>query len=135
MSKANELNSITLAYVGDAVYELFVRHHLIKRGFIKVQQLHDYAVQFVSAPTQAAVIKQWIKQNYLTEKELAVVRRGRNAKTHSVPKNVSIEAYKYATAFEALLGYHYLRGNESRLHELIEAAITERENTLANEGV
>lgn len=123
MVKVNELNSVALAYVGDAVYELRVRHHLIKQGNVKPNQLHQLAVQYVSAPAQSKIIKKWLEEKYLTSEEEAVVRRGRNAKTHSVPKNISTEAYKYSTAFEALIGYHYLSENKERLNELIEAAL------------
>lgn len=125
MVKVNELNSVALAYVGDAVYELRVRHHLIKQGNVKPNQLHQLAVQYVSAPAQSKIIKKWLEEKYLTSEEEAVVRRGRNAKTHSVPKNISTEAYKYSTAFEALIGYHYLSENKERLNELIEAALNE----------
>jgi len=127
MSKARELNSVALAYIGDAVYELYVRHHLINKGGVKPQQLHEEAVQFVSAPAQATVVKQWLHKDLLTKEERAIVRRGRNAKTHSVPKNITIEDYKYATAFEALIGYHYLNSTKDRLEELIHYALTMNE--------
>lgn len=125
MVKVNELNSVALAYVGDAVYELRVRHHLINQGNVKPNQLHQLAVQYVSAPAQAKVIKKWLAENRLTKEEEAVVRRGRNAKKHSVPKNISVENYKYSTGFEALIGYLYLAENKPRLEELIEAALNE----------
>lgn|SRR5690625_3612802 len=123
MVDARELSSVALAYVGDAVYELFIRNHLIQKGGVKPHELHQQAVQFVSAPAQASVVKWWLTSDLLTKEEIAVVRRGRNAKTHSVPKNISIEAYKYATAFEALIGYHYLNDNEERLNELLQSVI------------
>lgn len=127
MVDARELSSVALAYVGDAVYELFIRNHLIQRGGVRPNELHHQAVQFVSAPAQEKVIKTWLTANVLTKEEAAVVRRGRNAKAHSVPKNISVEAYKYATAFEALIGYHYLQGDEERLEELLQLAIQEDE--------
>lgn len=123
MVKANELNSIALAYVGDAVYELYVRHYLIKKGEVKPQHLHNRAVQYVSAPSQAKVVKKWLNDGILTNEEEAVVRRGRNAKTHSVPKNISTEDYKYSTAFESLIGFHYLNNDHDRLNELLALAI------------
>jgi len=123
MVDAKELSSVALAYVGDDVYELFIRNHLIQKGGVKPNELHHQAVQFVSAPAQARVVKMWLADNMLTKEEAAVVRRGRNAKTHSVPKNISIEAYKYATAFEALIGYHYLNGDDDRLRELLQLVI------------
>lgn len=123
MVRPRELSSVALAYVGDAVYELFIRHHLLKQGGVKPHELHHQAVQFVSAPAQAKVIKRWIEAGILSKEELAVARRGRNAKTHSVPKNISIEDYKYATAFEALLGFHYLNEDQARLDELLQLTI------------
>lgn len=123
MVRARELSSVALAYVGDAVYELFIRNYLIQQGGVKPHELHHKAVQYVSAPAQAAVVKKWLADETLTKEEAAVVRRGRNAKTHSVPKNISVKNYKYATAFEALIGYHYLNGDDRRLDELLQLAI------------
>lgn len=123
MVKANELNSVTLAYIGDAVYELHVRRFLIEAGNVKPNELHQLAVQYVSAPAQANVIKHWLEEKMLTREEEAVFRRGRNAKTHSSPKNISVEDYKYSTGFEALIGYLYLKNDEKRLNELIEMAL------------
>jgi len=123
MVNARELSSVALAYIGDAVYELHIRNHLIQQGGVKPHELHNQAVQYVSAPAQAALIKEWLADEVLTKDEAAVVRRGRNAKTHSVPKNISVEAYKYATAFEALIGYHYLNHNSERLEELLQLSI------------
>lgn len=123
MVRARELSSVALAYVGDAVYELFIRNYLIEQGGVKPHELHHKAVQFVSAPAQAAVIKNWLTADILSKEEAAVVRRGRNAKTHSVPKNISIEDYKYATAFEALIGFHYLNDDNERLDELLKIAV------------
>ncbi|MBO1005161.1 Mini-ribonuclease 3 [Pseudogracilibacillus auburnensis] len=120
-----QLNSLALAYIGDAVYELFVRNHLIQLGQVKPQQLHNEAVKYVSGTSQSTIIHEWIDQKRLTAEEEAVVRRGRNAKSHSIPKNVSISAYRYATAFEALMGYHYLMDNKERLHELMNEAIND----------
>lgn len=109
--------------MGDVVYEQYVREHLIRGGSIKPQHLHQEAVQFVSAKSQAKVLWQWLEQEELSEIEQGVVRRGRNAKTGSVPKNTHVQTYRYSTAFEALIGYHYLSKNEQRLIELIEKAI------------
>lgn len=122
MRRAGELSSVALAYIGDAVYELYIRNSLIERGGVKPNALHHEAVQYVTAPSQARIVKRWLAQGFLTKEEQAIVRRGRNAKTHSVPKNIAIEDYKYATAFEALIGYHYLNKNEERLDELLKDA-------------
>src|SRR5699024_2743072 len=89
MTKQNpiEIKSLALAYMGDVIFEKYVREYLIKKGTVKVQELHQKAVQFVNASAQSNVIHEWLDQNELTEMELSIVRRGRNAKSGSVPKN------------------------------------------------
>jgi len=123
MVKAQELSSVALAYVGDAVFELFVRNYLIEQGGVKPHELHKQAVEFVSAPAQAAIVQGWLADGRFTNEEASIVRRGRNAKTHSVPKYISVAAYKFASAFEALIGFHYLSGNEERLNELLQLTV------------
>ncbi|WP_010095800.1 Mini-ribonuclease 3 [Ornithinibacillus scapharcae] len=118
-----QMKSLALAYMGDAIFEVFVREHLLEKGTVKPNQLHQEAITFVSAKAQSAVIKNWLEQRILTEEEERIVARGRNAKSGSVPKNTSVQVYRYSTAFEALIGFHYLAKNESRLHELIQLAI------------
>ncbi len=118
-----QIKSLTLAYMGDVIYEKDVRHHLILKGNVKPNQLHQSAVRFVSAKSQARVILYWLEQEILSEEEEAVVRRGRNAKSGSVPKNTDVQTYRYSTAFEALLGYLYLAEEKDRLAELINLAI------------
>ncbi|KGX89379.1 Mini-ribonuclease 3 [Pontibacillus marinus] len=120
---AKQMKSLTLAYMGDVVYEQYVREHLIRSGSIKPQQLHQAAVKFVSAKSQANVLRKWFEEDQLSDEEQGVVRRGRNAKSGSIPKNTDVQTYKYSTAFEALLGYHYLSGNEERLYQLVGHAI------------
>lgn len=133
MVNVKQLNSLALAYIGDAVYEVHVRNHLIMSGQIRPNELHQRAVSFVSATAQASVIHHWIKEEILTEEEAAVVRRGRNAKSHSTPKNMPIHAYRHATAFEALIGYHYLEKNETRLDELLHLSVQFIEDYTINE--
>ncbi|UFT99476.1 Mini-ribonuclease 3 [Radiobacillus kanasensis] len=118
-----QMKSLTLAYMGDAIYEIYVRHHLIQSGKVKPNHLHQLAVSFVSAKSQARVILDWLERGDLTEEEEAVVRRGRNAKSGTVPKNTDVQTYRYSTAFEALLGYLYLLDETDRLETLIERAI------------
>ncbi|SDK58604.1 Mini-ribonuclease 3 [Sediminibacillus albus] len=118
-----QMKSLTLAYMGDAVYEIYVRRHLISKGSVKPDQLHRSAVAFVSAKSQAKVILEWLGKQELTEEEQGIVRRGRNAKSGTVPKNTDVQTYRYSTAFEALLGYLYLDGKEERLQQLINSAI------------
>ncbi|SFB33788.1 ribonuclease-3 family protein [Lentibacillus halodurans] len=118
-----QLKSLALAYMGDAVYEVYVREHLLKTGKVKPDQLHKEAVNFVSAKAQAAIILHWLDTKKLTGEEESVVARGRNAKSGTVPKNTSVQTYRYGTAFEALIGYHHLLGNHERLAELLSAAV------------
>ncbi|WP_156291782.1 Mini-ribonuclease 3 [Oceanobacillus salinisoli] len=118
-----QMKSLSLAYMGDAIYEVYIREHLIKKGKIKPNDLHRSAISFVSGKAQAAVVLSWLEQGILTEEEERVVARGRNAKSGSTPKNISIQAYRYSTAFEALIGYHYLMKNEERLEELLQKAV------------
>ncbi|GAA0596860.1 Mini-ribonuclease 3 [Virgibacillus siamensis] len=118
-----QMKSLALAYMGDAIYEVHVREHLLRSGKVKPNQLHRSAITFVSAKAQAAVILHWLEHNSLSEEEEKVVSRGRNAKSGTIPKNTDVQTYRYSTAFEALIGYHYLLDNETRLKELTEWAI------------
>lgn len=120
-----QMKSLSLAYMGDAVYEVHVREHLLKSGkVIKPNQLHRAAINFVSAKAQASVILHWLDTDYLTEGEGRIVARGRNAKSGTIPKNTSVQTYRYSSGFEALIGYHYLQGNSERLNKLLHAAVT-----------
>jgi len=118
-----QLNSLALAYIGDAVYEVHVRNFLIESGQVRPNELHQEAVSYVEATSQAAVVHNWLDKDLLTEEEQVIIRRGRNAKSNSTPKNMPVQAYRYATAFEALIGYHYLSQNNDRLYELFHQAI------------
>lgn len=117
------MKSLTLAYIGDAVYELHIRDYLIRMGSIKPHKLHEQAVKYVSAVAQASIITHMIEVDFLREQEVAVFRRGRNAKSSGIPKNVSVQAYRHSTGFEALIGYLYLKKEQSRLVEVIDQAI------------
>lgn len=123
MQDVKQLKSLALAYMGDAVYELYVRRYLIQLGNVKPNELHQQAVTFVSGKAQASVILYWLESGILTEEEEGVVRRGRNAKSNSVPKNLDVQTYRHSTGFEALIGYHYLLKNEERLNDLLNQAI------------
>jgi ribonuclease III family protein len=114
-----QLNSLALAYMGDAVFEIYVRHHLIQGGKVKPNQLHKEATKYVSAKAQASMLFHLLDTNVLTEYEVSVVKRGRNAKSGSVPKNTDVQTYRYGTAFEALIGYLYLSQNINRLEQLV----------------
>lgn len=118
-----QLKSLALAYMGDAVYEVKVREYLIRSGQVKPNNLHKKAITFVSANGQAKVILNWLERKVLTNEEERIVARGRNAKSGTIPKNTTVQTYRYSTAFEALIGYHHLQKNEERLEELLEKAI------------
>ncbi|WP_265738526.1 Mini-ribonuclease 3 [Pseudalkalibacillus salsuginis] len=118
-----QLKSSALAYIGDAVYEVYIRSYLLGKGEVKPHQLHKLSTSYVSAKAQASVILRMLGQQELTEEEQGVVRRGRNSKMGTIPKNTDIQTYRYGTAFEALIGFLYLSGSTERLDSLIERAI------------
>jgi ribonuclease-3 family protein len=120
----DQLNALALAYMGDAVYETAVRAHLLKAGRVRPNTLHRLSTAFVSAKAQAFVLKRFVEEGVLTETELAIMRRGRNAKSGSVPRNTDVQTYNFSTAFEAVLGWLYLKEEQERLDELIDYAIT-----------
>ncbi|MCP3742224.1 Mini-ribonuclease 3 [Rossellomorea sp. BNER] len=115
-----QLNGLVLAYMGDAVYETYVRQLLLKTGRIKPNQLHRTATKYVSAKSQAAILKELVNQDFLSEEEMSIVRRGRNAKSGTIPKNTDVQTYRHSTAFEALVGYLFLQNNKTRLEEILE---------------
>ena len=117
-TEARQLPPLALAYIGDSVFELYVREKiLLEDQTNKVHTLHQKAIRIVNAKSQAAFLEALMPQ--LTETECYIVQRGKNAKPHSVPKNADILDYKNATAFEALVGFLYLTGNRERLFELL----------------
>ena len=111
-----EYNTLSLAYLGDAVYELYVRENLLNKNIVKVKELQKEAIKYVSAKNQVRILNEITP--YLTEEELNYVKKGRNTKSHKAPKNTDIITYKYATGFETLIGYLYLN-NKQRLEEII----------------
>ena len=127
----NLINIITLAYIGDAVYEVYVREHLVKKGIAKVEELQKESVKYVSAKSQCKILSYLMDNNLLTEIELDVVRRGRNYKRTSHPKNTDIITYKMSSGFEAMIGYLYLNNDKDRLKEIMNyilGGIYEKEN-------
>ena len=112
-----DINILQLAYLGDAVYELWVRQHLLAKGIGKLEEMHKNAVHYVQARTQAAILKSLLPE--LNETETAVVMRGRNAKGNH-PRNVDVLTYRHATAFEALVGYWYLGGQQQRMQTVFD---------------
>lgn len=117
------LNGQTLAYLGDAVYEIFIRRHLIKGGIVKPQVLQRHATHYVSAKAQASLITKLQEDNLLTKDELATFHRGRNSKTHTKAKNTSLGTYQLSTGFESVWGYLELLGKKDRIQELSEWCI------------
>ncbi len=125
------MNALALAYLGDAVYELAIRKHVLSKGNYRQNVLHNRTVSYVSAKAQASIVKDLERQ--LSSEELAIVKRGRNTKGHAAPKNTDIIQYRYSTGFEALIGYLYLNDETERLEELIALAINYVEVTTENE--
>lgn len=119
--KLKAVNTAVLAYMGDAVYEQAVRGHILKSGAYHVKNLHNIAIGFVKASAQAHVIKSMF--NELTEEEQALVKRARNRKYTTKAKNADPVTYKWATAFEAYIGYLYLAENEERLAWALDKAL------------
>ena len=118
-----QLNALALAYMGDAVLEQRIREHLLIMGRVKPNTLHKEATKYVSAKAQANVVHQMMDENFLTEEELAVFRRGRNAKSGSVPKNTDVRTYRNSSGFEAVLGYLFLLHQHDRANDIITRAI------------
>ncbi len=112
-------NVLALAYLGDAIYECYIREYLLKKGTEKVKELQALAVSYVSAKSQCQFVKAMIEQKFLSEKELDVVLRARNHKSHKSPKNTDVATYKYATGLEALIGFLYLEQNKTRIDEIM----------------
>ncbi|MDR0851497.1 MAG: ribonuclease III [Clostridiales Family XIII bacterium] len=115
------MNTTVLAYLGDAVYELHIRRYVIATGQIHADRLHTAAVRYVRAGAQAAVIREIFDE--LSAEEQALVKRARNKKSASKPKNADPVEYKWATAFEALLGYYALSGKTETIESIISRAI------------
>ena len=116
------MSPLVLAYLGDTVYESYIREHLIRQNMNrKVNNLHKLAIQYSKAKAQATIIHEI--ENELTEEEMKIFKRGRNQKSHTAPKNADIIDYKYATAFEALIGYLYLGEEKERLEYIIQKGI------------
>ena len=119
---ADSYSPLTLAYIGDCVYELTNRTLLVNKGNAPVNKLNKKASELAKAPTQSRMISMLVENELLTETELAVYRRGRNAKSFSTAKNATVSDYRRATGFEALMGYLYLTDRFDRLVSLIKEA-------------
>lgn len=117
--QTREINVLVLAYLGDTIYENYIRRYLIKQGIANVNDLQKEAVNFVSAKSQAAFLTKMMDNNFLNEEEIAIVKRARNYKTTSHPKNCDIVTYKYATGLESLIGYLELENRKERIDEIM----------------
>ena len=110
-------SSLSLAYMGDGVYEAFIRSQLLKNGDMRVKDLHKKAKNYVSAKSQFLIFNEI--EDKLTEEELSVYKRGRNTKVHTIAKNANANEYHVATGLEALIGYLYLSEKKERLEEIL----------------
>jgi len=117
--KICEINVLVLAYLGDTIYENYVRRYLIDTGIGNVNDLQNESIKYVSAKSQAKYLINMIETNFLSDEEVRVVRRARNYKTTSHPKNCDIVTYKYATGLEALIGYLELENRKNRIDEIM----------------
>lgn len=114
---AKMLSPLVWAYVGDAVYELFIRTMLTNNSNAKPHKLHIESIKYVKAKSQADILKKIDEK--LTEEEKDIVRRGRNTENHHIAKNTNVADYAQSTAFEALIGYLYLTKQDERLKEIL----------------
>lgn len=125
---AKLLNGIALAYIGDAVYEVYVRDHLLLKGITKPAMLQKQATNFVSAKAQAAIISQMEEKNFLNEEEMIYFKRGRNAHSKTTAKNTDVITYRISTGFEAIVGFLHLTKQFKRLDEFWAFCLAEVEN-------
>ena len=120
-----EYSPLTLAYIGDCIYDLIIKTLVINEGNRQVQKLHQKTSSYVQASAQSKMMR--TMQEHLTEEEHAIYKRGRNAKSFSTAKNATVSDYRRATGFEALMGWLYLRGESRRALEIIKLAFDKAE--------
>ncbi|PMD68361.1 Mini-ribonuclease 3 [Companilactobacillus nuruki] len=133
MTDVKKFNGVTLAYLGDAVYEVFVREHLLSKNIVKVNELQHQAKHYVSAKAQASLITLMLDKDVLTEQEIRIYKNGRNAKKQTKAKNTSVVTYHMSTGFEAVFGYLDLTDNKARVRELAQWCIDEVESGEADD--
>lgn len=119
MMDIRQVNVLVLAYLGDTIYEDYIREYLIKLGINNVNELQKKSVNYVSAKAQATILTRLINENEFNDEEMDIIKRARNNRSKSHPKSCDIITYKYATAFEALIGYLKLQNNNERIDEII----------------
>ncbi len=113
------MNSLTYAYIGDSIYEIYIRKYLIKNNIFNVNDLQKEAIKYVSAANQAKFVSKLIDNNLLTEEELEIYKRARNHKSNHKPKSTDIITYKCATGLEAIIGYLYLENKIDRINDIM----------------
>ena len=118
MNKVENINVLALAYLGDSIYELFIREYLLEKGIAKVNELQKEAINYVSAKKQSEYLMKMIEEGFLKDEELNVVKRARNHKSHA-SKSTDIRTYKNSTGLEALIGYLYLTKEKERVNEIM----------------
>ena len=116
-------NGESLAYIGDAIYEVKIREYLLQKGYQDVNKLHKYAVKFTSGENQAKIVEYLIEQNILTEEEITYFKRGRNSSHSKNRRSISVISYKKATGFEAMIGFLHLSDQQERLSFLLDYII------------
>ena len=121
----NNMNILVLAYLGDNVYEYYIRKYLINKGIADVNSLQTESTKYVSAKSQKEIVDKLLESNFFTEEELSVFKRARNHKGNRHPKNCDIVTYKYATGLEAIIGYLELTNNRNRIEEIMNIIIGE----------
>lgn len=120
-----QYSPLTLAYIGDAIYDLIIRTMIVRQGNTQVNKLHRHASSLVKAEKQSEMIR--VLEREFTEEEFHVYKRGRNAKSYTTAKNASISDYRRATGFEAVMGYLYLKGDYTRMIDLIKMGLAPEE--------
>lgn len=119
------INVLVLAYLGDNIYEYYVRKYLIEKGISNVNDLQKEAVNYVSANNQAGFIMKLLDKDFFTDEEVDVIKRARNHKSKSHPKSCDVVTYRYATALEAVIGYLELKENRDRIIEIMNNILEE----------
>lgn len=112
------LNVLALAYIGDSIYEVYIRDYLIKQNIVKVKELQKESIKYVSAKSQAKYLKYMLDNHFFNDEEEDIIKRARNHKSRS-SKSTDIITYKHSTAFEALIGYLYYKNDRKRIEEII----------------
>jgi ribonuclease-3 family protein len=113
------MNSLVLAYIGDSVYELYIRKFLVEKGITKVKDLQNESIKYVSAKNQARFLDMLLEKDIFNEDEIDIIKRARNNKGASHPKNTDIITYKHATALEAIIGYLYINNNIEKIEKIM----------------